>query len=162
MRALFDHHEPRRVLPGEYPTWDRALALLNRDVAVTLPEQGPLQLLALAPYDEDGPENVYVALANGEWHGNYLHPESADDPASALAVIADAAQDAVTERLRQAWPLCAEHGLGMHPRDADGQLSWWCAGERSRRGPAHIRAAVGALDAFVRPRRPHRKRRRPS
>jgi hypothetical protein len=32
------------------------------------------------------------------------------------------------------------------------QLSWWCAGERLRRGPAHIRAAVGALDTFVRPR----------
>ncbi|MFI9585292.1 hypothetical protein ACIHCQ_26335 [Streptomyces sp. NPDC052236] len=91
-----------------------------------------------------------------------LYPDSADDPASALAIVADAAQETVTECLWQVWPLCAEHGLGMHPRDADGQLSWWCAGERLRRGPAHIRAAVGALDTFVRPRRPNRKRRRAS
>ena len=76
--------------------------------------------------------------------------------------VADAAQETVTERLWQAWPVCAEHDLGMHPRDADGQLSWWCAGERLRRGPAQVRAAVGALDTFVRPRRPNRKRRRAS
>ncbi|MFE9373007.1 hypothetical protein ACFYM2_24995 [Streptomyces sp. NPDC006711] len=120
MRALFDSPEPRRVSPGEYPVWDRALALLNRDLAVTIPEQEPLQLLALPSYDADGLENVYVALANGEWHGNYLYQESADDFASALALVADAAQETVTERLWQAWPLCAEHGLGMHPRDADG------------------------------------------
>ncbi|MFD6550110.1 hypothetical protein [Streptomyces sp. NPDC058398] len=148
MRALFDPPEPRRVSPGEYPMWDRALALLNRDLAVTLPQQEPLQLLALPPNDADEPEGVYVALANGEWHGNCLYPDSPDNLASALAIVADAAQETVTERLWQAWPLCAEHGLGMHARDADGQLSWWCAGERSRRGPAHVRAAVGALDTL--------------
>ncbi|SPF07122.1 hypothetical protein [Streptomyces sp. MA5143a] len=159
MRAHFDHPEPRRVSPGEYPEWDRALALLNRDLAVTLPEQEPLQLLALPPYGADEPENVYVALANGEWHGDYLYPDSANDPASALAVVVDAAQETVTECLWQAWPLCAEHGLGMHPRDADGQLSWWCAGERLRRDSAHVRAAVGALDILGRPPRPNRESR---
>ncbi|GAA1191545.1 hypothetical protein F4556_005726 [Kitasatospora gansuensis] len=160
MPAHFDRPEPRRVLPGEYPLWDEALALLNRDLAVTLPAQGPLQLLALPPSGPDEPASVHVALANGEWHSNDLYPESADDPAHALAIIADAAQETVTERLRQAWPLCAEHDLGMHPRDADGQLSWWCAGERLRRGPAHIRAALGALDTLVRTRRPNRKQRK--
>lgn len=163
MRDPFDSPEPRRVSPGEYPMWDRALALLNRDLAATLPEQEPLRLLALPSYDADEPENVYVALANGEWHGNYLYPESVNDPAHALGSVAEAAQDTVTELLWQAWPVCAEHGLGMHPRDADdGQLAWWCAGERLRRGPAHIRAAVGALDTLVRPRRPNRKRRQAS
>ncbi|MEU8677164.1 hypothetical protein [Streptomyces sp. NPDC048560] len=81
MRALSDGPEPRRVLPGEYPLWDRALALLNRDLAVTLPGREPLRLLALPSDDADEPENVYVALANGEWHGNCLYPDSADDPA---------------------------------------------------------------------------------
>lgn len=129
------------------------------------PQREPLRLLALPPHEgdeQDEPESVYVALANGEWHGNHLYADSADDPASALAAVADAAQETVVERLWQAWPVCAEHGLGMHPRAADGQLSWWCAGERLRRGPAHIRAAVGALDTLVRPRRPNRKRRRAS
>ncbi|MFC0842609.1 hypothetical protein ACFH04_02515 [Streptomyces noboritoensis] len=162
MRASFEGPEPRRVPPGEYPMWDLPLALLNRDLAATLPEQEPLQLLALPPYAADEPESVYVALANGEWHGSHLYQDPADGPASALAIVADAAQETVTECLWQAWPLCAEHGLGMHPQDADGQLSWWCAGERLRRGSAHIRAAVGALDTLVRPRRPNRKRRRAS
>ncbi|MFD5101774.1 hypothetical protein [Streptomyces albidochromogenes] len=160
MRPHDDRPEPRRVSPGEHPIWEQALALLNRDLAATLPEQEPLRLLALPPHDADEPEDVYVALANGEWHGNHLYPESARDLASALAIVADAAQETVTERLWQAWPLCAEHGLGMHPGDADGQLSWWCAGERSRHGAAHIRAAVGALDTLVRPHRPNRTRRR--
>ncbi|MEU6629395.1 hypothetical protein ABZ905_14060 [Streptomyces parvus] len=46
----------------------------------------------------------------------------------------------------------------MHPREADGRLSWWCAGERRPSGEAHIRAAVRELDALLRPRRPNRKR----
>jgi hypothetical protein len=136
--------------------WDRALALLNRDLAATLPQQQPLQLLAFPSHDADKPENVCVALADGQWHGNPLHPEAAVTPAAALAITTDAAQETITECLWQAWPLCAEHSLGMHPRDSDGQLSWWCAGERQRRGPAHIRAAVGALDTLASPRRPNR------
>ncbi len=32
------------------------------------------------------------------------------------------------ELLWQAWPLCPEHGLGMHlTEDAEERLSWWCA-----------------------------------
>ncbi|MFD8642676.1 hypothetical protein ACFV14_20535 [Streptomyces zaomyceticus] len=78
--------------------------------------------MALPPYEADEPENVYVALANGEWHGNHL--DWAAGPASAPTIVADAAQETVAERLWQAWPLCAEHGLGMHPRDVDELLSW--------------------------------------
>jgi len=146
VHALFDSPGLRRVSLGEYPLWDEALALLNRDVAVTLPEQGPLQLVAQPSYEAGEPEYVYVALANGEWHGGHLYPKVAEDLAHALAIVADAAQDTVAERLWQAWPLCVEHNLGMHAREVEGQLSWWCAGERPSLGPAHIRAAVGALD----------------
>lgn len=160
MRVPNDRPETRPVSSDEHPMWDRALALLNRDLAATLAEQEPLQLLALPCIYEDEPDDVYVVLANGEWHGNRLFPESADDAAQALAVVADAAQETVTERLWQAWPVCAEHGVGMHPRDVDGQLSWWCAGERSRLSSAHVRAAVGALDSLVRQHRPNRKKRR--
>ncbi|MGW0281617.1 hypothetical protein ACWDXT_00665 [Streptomyces sp. NPDC003236] len=152
MCALFDPPESRRVSPGEYPVWDQALALLNRDLAATLPRLEPLRLLALASYDADEPEHVHVAMANGEWHGNHLDPDSQDNLASALASVADAAQETVTELLWQAWPLCPEHGLGMHPReDAEERLFWWCAGEGLRRGPAHMQAAVGALDALEEP-----------
>lgn len=146
MHALFDSPGLRRVSLGEYPLWDEALALLNRDLAVTLPEQGPMQLVAQPSYEAGEPEYVYVALANGEWHGTHLYPKVAEDLAHALAIVADAAQDTVAERLRQAWPLCVEHNMGMHAREVERQLSWWCAGEQPRLGPAHIRADVGALD----------------
>ncbi|MFD8546901.1 hypothetical protein [Streptomyces sp. NPDC059649] len=159
MSALFDLPEPRPVLPGEYPLWDEALAVVNRDLGATLPDQEPLQLLGLPSDDENVAEYVYVALANGEWHGNVVDPASADDPVLALWAITDAAQETVTECLWQAWPVCDEHDLGMHPRAADGRLSWWCAGGNVRREPAHIRAAVGDLAGLVRPRRPHRPRR---
>ncbi|WP_435197503.1 hypothetical protein [Streptomyces sioyaensis] len=150
MSALFDPPEPRGVLPGEYPLWDEALALVNRDLAVTLPDQGRLQLLGLPSYDEGVAEYVCVALANGEWHGNVLDPDSADDPVLALAALTDAAQETVAECLWQAWPLCGEHDRGMHPREANGKLSWWCAGANTPGEPAHIRAAVGGLGGRVR------------
>ncbi|MEU6345644.1 hypothetical protein ABZ883_32350 [Streptomyces sp. NPDC046977] len=88
-------------------------------------------------------------MADGEWHGNYLLPGTADDPEAALAAVADAAQETVTECLSRAWPVCAAHGLGMHPRDADGHLSWWCAGGRRGGGSAHVVAAVGVLDSVA-------------
>ncbi|WP_433544217.1 hypothetical protein ACQPZG_03245 (plasmid) [Streptomyces sp. CA-294286] len=160
MPSPLDSPGSRRVLPGTYPLWDRALALLNRDLAATLPEQEPLQLLAAPPRGTREPENFYVALGNGAWHGNHLSPTATDEPSSVLETVADAAQETVTECLWQAWPLCGEHGLGMHPREVEGQLSWWCAGKPSLRVPAHVRAAVGALDTCERPRRTARKGRR--
>ncbi|MFF8840309.1 hypothetical protein [Streptomyces sp. NPDC015130] len=115
---------------------------------MTLPEQEPLQLLAQPSYEAGEPERVYVAMANGEWHGNHLDPKTPEDSGEALAIVADAAQDTVAELLWQAWPLCAEHNLGMHTRDVEGLLSWWCSGRRPGEGSGHIRAAVGALGSF--------------
>lgn len=109
MHALFDSPGLRRVSLGEYPLWDAALALLNRDLAGTLPEQGPMQLVAQPSYEAGEPEYVYVALANGEWHGTHLYPKVAEDLAHALAIVADAAQDTVAERLRQACGPCASN-----------------------------------------------------
>ncbi|TXS36451.1 hypothetical protein [Streptomyces sp. OR43] len=145
MHAHVDQPEVRRVARGEYPLWDEALAVLNQDVAATHTEQGPLQLLAQPSYEAGELEYVYVALANGEWHGNHLYPKTAEDSAHALAIVADAAQDTVTELLWQAWPLCVEHNLGTHACEVDGVLSWWCSGRRSEGGPGHSCAAVGAL-----------------
>ncbi|MFI6420248.1 hypothetical protein ACIBG6_22960 [Streptomyces sp. NPDC050842] len=163
MSGIFDPLDPldpRRVLPGEYPLWEEALALVNRDLAVTLPDVEPLRLLALPPWDEGRGEDVYVAMANGEWQGNCLDPSSADSPARASADVAEAAQETVSELLWRAWPVCGEHGIGLHPREEDGQANWRCAGGKSPDEPAHVRAAIGALDTLVRPHRPNRKRRR--
>ncbi|MEU3750271.1 MULTISPECIES: hypothetical protein [Streptomyces] len=160
MSGIFDSPGPRRVLPGEYPLLEEALALVNRDLAATLPDVEPLRLLALPSWDEGRAEDVYVAMANGEWQGNCLEPSSADSPAHALAAVADAAQETVSELLWQAWPVCGEHAIGMHLREEDGHVGWWCAGRRSPHEPAHVRAAIGALDTLARPHRPNRKRRR--
>lgn len=158
MSDIFDPLDPRRVQPGEYPLWEEALALV--DLAATLPDREPLRLLALPSWDEGRSEDVYVAMANGEWQGNCLEPGWPDSPAHPVAAVADAAQETVSELLWQAWPVCGEHGIGMHPHEADGQVGWWCAGGNSPREPAHVPAAIGALDTLARPHRPNRKRRR--
>ncbi|MFF4252389.1 hypothetical protein ACFY1L_14385 [Streptomyces sp. NPDC001663] len=149
MRSPFDFPAPRRVRPGEHPAWDEALALLNRDVATALPEQKPLRLVAQRS-EEGGPEHVYVALDNGEWWGQPVEPASAGTPLNALAAVAEAVQDTVTECLWRAWPICTEHDLGMHLAEADGRPVWRCAGSRDGRDPQHVRAAVGELDALKR------------
>ncbi|MFE2584482.1 hypothetical protein [Streptomyces sp. NPDC059378] len=141
--------DPRPVPPGTYPLWEEALAVVNRDLAVTLPEQGELRLMALPRPEEDEPDQVYVAVADGTWHGNPLnhdfdHDFDRDDPVDALAAVVDAAQESVVERLWQAWPVCEEHGLGMHPQDVDDRMVWWCSGGRPE-GRAHLRGAVGEL-----------------
>lgn len=56
------------------------------------PCQSTDRLLATPPCDEGEPECVYIALANGEWHGNPLYLDSAENLAVALAAIADATQ----------------------------------------------------------------------
>ena len=160
MYAPFDDPTPRQVQPGEYPALDEALALVNRDVAATLPDQGPLRLMALPHWEEGEPENVYVTLPNGEWWGNELWQGSPgsprEEPLSALAAVAEAAQDTVTERLWQAWPVCTVHDLGMHLGEKNGRPAWRCAGRG--RDPEHVPAAVGELNAVHRPLRPNRRR----
>ncbi|MFH8772597.1 hypothetical protein [Streptomyces sp. NPDC017958] len=156
----FARPEPRPVPVGEHPLWDEALAAVNRDLAVTLPEQRPLCLFAV-PWEEGEPDQVYVALANGESHGNPLWADP-DTAADALEAVAEAAQETVSELLWQAWPVCSVHDLGMHVRKVAGRPSWWCAGTKDPQDPPHIRAAVGELDTLQRPHRPNRKRRRNS
>ncbi|MCS0600812.1 hypothetical protein NX794_06145 [Streptomyces sp. LP11] len=158
MHTFPDPSEPKFVAEGEHPLWDAALATVNRDLAVTLPDQEPLRLVA-CPGWEDDEELLYVALHSGESHGNFLGPETTPD--GALAVVAEAAQDTVMEMLWQVWPVCTLHGLGMHVAEDGGRASWWCAGTSRPADPAHTRAAVGELDTIHRPRRPNRKRRKP-
>ena len=161
----FDTPRPRAVRPGEYPVWDEALALVDRDLAALLPDRGPLRLMALPPWpeelsdDEHAPEHVYVALPDGRWHGDALYPPSAATPAGAHAAVAVAAQGTVVACLWQGWPGCAEHRLGMHPAEEDGRPVWRCAGGRDAGDPAHVDAAIGELEAPNRPRRLRRKQR---
>ncbi|MEV6113792.1 hypothetical protein AB0L59_15060 [Streptomyces sp. NPDC052109] len=158
-RSPFHPPEPRFVTAGEHPLWDEALTAVNRDLAVTLPERQPLCLVAYPGFEEDdGPERVHVAFADGYSHGNSLWPTAS--AAGALRAVAEAAQETVSERLWQAWPVCTLHGLGMHVTEDPGRPSWWCAGGSRPGDPAHVRAAIGEMDTVHRPRRPNRKRRK--
>ncbi|MGW7793252.1 hypothetical protein [Streptomyces tricolor] len=149
--------EPYFVSAGEHPLWEQALAVVNRDLAATLPEQRPLRLIAW-PAEPGEPEQVYVALANGDAHGNALWP--ARSAGEALSAVAEAAQETVMECLWQVWPVCTLHGLGMHVAEEAGRPVWRCAGGARPGEPAHVRAAIGELDTLHRPHRPNRKRRK--
>jgi hypothetical protein len=159
MHAFLGLPEPRFVPPGEHPLWDEALAVVNRDLAVTLPEQGPLRLIAYPGWEDGEPERLYVALANGDAHGNSLGPEAT--AAGALPAVAEAAQETVMECLWQAWPVCTLHGLGMHVAEDAGRASWRCAGTSHPNDPAHVRAAIGELGTLDRPHRKRPKDRKP-
>ncbi|MBL1082878.1 hypothetical protein JK359_12945 [Streptomyces actinomycinicus] len=147
--------EPYFVPTGEHPLWDEALAAVNRDLAATLPEQRPLCLVSYSTHDA---EQVFVALANGEAHGDSLPPVTSAE--RALGDVADAAQETVMECLWKVWPVCTEHGLGMHVAPDSGRPSWWCAGGGHPGEPAHAPAAVGELEPVPGPRQSKRERRK--
>lgn len=165
--------EPRRTEPGRWPKAEAALALVNRDLLATLPGRDPLILMcdtAWEPSPGGGTarDQVYVAMADGRWHGNAVNacdleegdPPEPDDATVVLAVIADAAQTTVLELLRQVWPVCREHRTGTHPRPAGtgrdwypgeepvtGPPVWWCRGGQD--GGCHDLAPVGELAATL-------------
>ncbi|MEV5796044.1 hypothetical protein [Streptomyces sp. NPDC052192] len=146
---------------------------MNRDLKATLPGQDAL-ILMLAPSREPLPrrpidrDQVYVALADGRWHGNAVNrcdleeddPLEPDDAFTVLSVVADAAQETIVELLWQVWPICSAHKIGMHPRPegtTDGQSRseahaagppvWWCRGGRD--DACHDVSLVGQLAATL-------------
>jgi hypothetical protein len=137
-------------------------------VAATLPNQQPLVLMLSPSWGEaDLPDQIYVALSDGRWQGNAVHPQGAeecdlsepDDAFYILALVADAAQETIVELLWQAWPVCPYHRIGMHPRPegttaywdrewgGNGPVVWWCRGNHS--GDCHDVSQVGALAAAL-------------
>jgi hypothetical protein len=167
--------KPTRVEPGAWPKLEAALAVVNRDVMATLPDQEPL-LLMLAPAwappywsaGDDMSDRIYVAMSDGHWQGNAVNPRDLDegdapepdDPLTVLAIVAEAAQDTIMELLWQAWPVCSEHRLGMHPRpmgtsgdwyrnrlDENSPPIWWCRGRQE--GGWHDVCPVGELAATL-------------
>jgi hypothetical protein len=164
--------EPRLAEPGEWPKFEAALAVVNRDVTATLPGQDGL-ILMVAPSGQPLPpswidrDHVYVAMPDGRWQGNAVNadleeddPREPDDAMTVLTLVADAAQETLMELLWQAWPICPEHKIGMHVRpagtgddwcggeaDASDAAVWWCRG--SQRGTCHDVSLVGELAATL-------------
>ncbi|MFS4092439.1 hypothetical protein [Streptomyces sp. AF1A] len=154
--------EPRRVEPGQWPRFEAALAVVNRDLAGTLPDEPPLVLMLCPCAADDWPDQIHVALSDGRWQGNAVHPQGPewddepDDAFTVLGLVAAAAQESVMELRWTVWPVCPYHRIGVHPRPAGtaadwdgngspghGPLVWWCRGGPG--GDCHDLSRVGEL-----------------
>ncbi|MFH9940496.1 hypothetical protein ACH4OT_14400 [Streptomyces murinus] len=165
-RAEAGRPEAGRAEAGRWPELEAALAVVNRDVraTLTLPGREPLILMVVPDPDGFDGDQVYVAMADGRSHGNPVHSDDLEegaepepgDAAAVLTVVAEAAQETLMELLWQVWPLCREHGTGMHPRPAGtsgdwypgetaaaGPPVWWCRGGRA--GDCHDASLIGEL-----------------
>ncbi|MGW4889874.1 hypothetical protein [Streptomyces murinus] len=165
-RAEAGRGEAGRGEAGRWPELEAALAVVNRDVraTLTLPGREPLILMVVPDPDGFDGDQVYVAMADGRSHGNPVHSDDLEegaepepgDAAAVLTVVAEAAQETLMELLWQVWPLCREHGTGMHPRPAGtsgdwypgetaaaGPPVWWCRGGRA--GDCHDASLIGEL-----------------
>jgi hypothetical protein len=91
-------------------------------------------------YTWEGSRNAAVDARAANSISWGIFPEAGKDPVTALAAVADDAQDAVMHSIWEAWPTCPEHLLGVHSRAHDGAAVWWC-----RIDGGHVVARVGHL-----------------
>ena len=100
---------------------EEALEIVKADLrACGLPD-------AVRLYTWDGSPNVAVDAWAANSTGGGICPAAGKDPVTALAAVADDAQDAVMHSVWGAWPTCPEHRLGVHAREHDGAAVWWCS-----------------------------------
>ncbi len=126
------------LAPKRLETLRAALRIVARD----LPTRGIEGEPEIEILEDWFPVGAGVRLANGErlnWGGPIL-PNMCDDPTMALTGLAILIQESLLEWTRQVWPVCPQHGLGVHGSQRDGQAVWWCAGDGG-----HILAPVGEL-----------------
>ncbi|MFF9359667.1 hypothetical protein [Streptomyces griseoluteus] len=139
--------EPHPVDLTARPDLAAALDAVNRDLAATLPEAGPMRLMCTPSDDEDIPDQFHATLPDDRRHGSVQGPDAAG--------VAEAAQETVQAVLWQVWPVCLEHRTGVHAdAGADERAVWWC-----RAGEGHELCEVGEL-AQTLPGRQRRKQRR--
>ncbi|MGW4225902.1 hypothetical protein ACWEG1_20875 [Streptomyces bauhiniae] len=125
--------DPRPVDLAARPDLAAALDAVNRDLAATLPEAGPMRLMWTPSDDEDIPDQYHAALPDGRWHDGVQDPDAAG--------TAEAAQETVQAVLWQVWPVCPEHRTGVHAdAGTDERAVWWC-----RAGEGHELCEVGEL-----------------
>ncbi|MFD8295788.1 hypothetical protein ACFV13_06115 [Streptomyces bauhiniae] len=128
----FSYHPAGDCVPDR-PDLAAALDAVNRDLAATLPEAGPMRLMWTPSDDEDLPDQYHVALPDGRRHGDVQDPDAAG--------VAEAAQETVQAVLWQVWPVCREHHTGVHANAGPDEWAvWWC-----RAGAGHELCEVGEL-----------------
>jgi hypothetical protein len=120
--------------PGWLAALEEALEIVKVDLRASgLPD-------TLRFYTWDGSRNVGVDAWEGNSTSVGIFPEEGKDPVTALAAVADDAQDAVMHSIRGAWPTCPKHRLGVHALARDGVAVWWC-----RADGGHVVARIGQL-----------------
>lgn len=126
------------LAPERLETLRAALRIVARD----LPTRGIKGEPEIEILEDWFPVGAGVRLANGErlnWGGPIL-PNLCDDPTMALTSLAILIQESLLEWTRQVWPVCPQHGLGVHGSRQEREAVWWCAGDGG-----HILAPVGEL-----------------
>jgi hypothetical protein len=136
VRALLaDRFEPTfDDEPGWFTALEAALDIVKADLRASgLPD-------AVRLYTWEGSRNATVDAWRANSTSGGISPEQGKDPVTALAAVADDAQEAVMLSIQGAWPTCPEHQLGVHARAHDGAAVWWC-----RVDGGHVGARVGHL-----------------
>ncbi|MFI6296445.1 hypothetical protein ACIBEJ_32970 [Nonomuraea sp. NPDC050790] len=117
-----------RVLLTGFARLEQAVRTVGRDLHAT---GVPGRLRVCAPEWSDGWLRVEYG---GRASSIGFDLGRSGDP---LAEVADAAQGIVVEALWTSWPLCPEHGFGLH---ANNNAEWHCKGAKP-----HMVAPVGRL-----------------
>ena len=120
------------------PEWltalERALEIVKADLRASgLPD-------AVRLWTWEGSSNVGVDAWAGNSTSGGIFPQEGKDPVTAMAAVADDAQDAVMHSICAAWPTCPVHRRGGHVRVHDGAVVWWCQADGG-----HAIARVGQL-----------------
>jgi hypothetical protein len=129
----------------------RSLELVQRDIDATAEEPHRMHSVSLPSGSDASDDRIFLAIEDGSyWSGGSSC--FGDDGSTALASVADTAQDCLMVVTHQLWPVCPDHDRGVQVRDFDGSLSalgdasaagspmWWCDAEGG-----HSLSNVGAL-----------------
>jgi hypothetical protein len=115
-----------------------ALELVQRDVDATAVEPHRMHFVSVPGGGGASDDRIFLAIEDGSyWSGGSSC--FGDDESTAVASVADTAQDCLIEVTGQVWPVCPDHDKGLAVRDSDGSAvharadgaaarspTWWC------------------------------------
>ena len=132
----------------DFATEPLLLATLEQALATVVPDLRATGLAGEARFvvlEGMEPPHAYVQYqGRPAGYSSGLSPGDAEGPPGSpdmLVLVAEELQEAVTESLFAAWPVCPEHQFGLHTRVINDQAVWWCSA-----GDGHAIAAIGNLE----------------
>lgn len=136
-RLLGDtNFEPTFTLePALWVALEQALKVVERDVRAA----GITGTLRLVIPDWDDSGQAWVEF-QGICQGNGIRPIVGSDAQSALASVADSAQEVIMEMIWGVWPVCSAHDRGLRAELEHETAVWRCTGAGT-----HTVAPIGEL-----------------